>query len=65
MAINATPQKVSNRDAKMAAWEDSNKMQVDSIPKEDSEGKAEFATKQDFELGITNAIEKVDIDSDA
>ena len=38
-------------------------MQVDSIPKEDFQEKAELATNQDFELGIADALEKVNVNS--
>ena len=65
MAIDATPQKIFDRDAKMPVWENFDEMQVDSIPKEDFQEKAELATNQDFELGIADALEKVDINSDA
>ena len=63
MAIVATPQKVSNRDAEMAAREDSTEMQVDSISKEDSQEKAKYTTEQDFKLFVTNALEKININS--
>ena len=65
MAINTTLEKVSTRDAKMAACENSKKMQVDSIPREDSQEKAEATTEQDFELVVIDAMRKVDINSKA
>ena len=65
MAIDAILQKVSTRDADMAAREDSTKMQVDSIPKEDSQEKAEYTTEQNFKLVVTDALEKIDINSNA
>ena len=75
MAIAATLQKASNREDKVAAREDSAEMQVDSVPKEESYKKFEFANEQvqedstkltankDFELDITNALEKADVNS--
>ena len=64
MAIESTPEKASTRNAEMAAREDSTEMEVDSTPREDSQEKAELAAEQDFELVVTDALEKVDINSD-
>ena len=65
MAIDATPQKASNRDDKVAPREGSKEMQVDSVPKAESQEKSERVTEQDFELVVTDALEKIDIKSDA
>ena len=65
MAIDTTLEKVSIRDAEMAACKNSKEMQVDSIPREDSQEKAEATTEQDFELAVTDAMRKVDINSEA
>ena len=63
MAINATPEKASARNAEMAAQEDSTEMEVDATRKEDSQEKAQLAVDQHFELVITKALEKVNITS--
>ena len=64
MAIDTTPEKVSTRNAEMAAREGSIEMEVDSTPREDSQEKAELAAEQDFKLVVTDALEKVDISCD-
>ena len=61
MAIPATPEKVSTKNAEMAAPEDSIKTEVDSTPKEDSQEKAKLAADQDFELDVAEALKKVDL----
>ena len=65
MAINIPLEEVSTRHIEMAAGEDSNEMQADSIPREDSQEKAEFTTEQDYELVVIDALEKIDINSKA
>ena len=65
MAIDIPLEEVSTRHTEMAAGEDSNEMQADSIPREDSQEKAEFTTEQDYELVVIDALEKIDINSKA
>ena len=65
VAADATPKEVSTEIAKMAVQEDSTEMTADSTPKEGSQEKAELAADKDFELVVTQALKKVDLNLSA